>query len=205
MIIATEGIPFILGGFGAAAVGYLLPWKNAGIAVTVLGVLLSAFCTFFFRDPERPLPQDPARIYSPGDGRVLSVGAEDGKTTVRIFLSIFNVHIQRAPCAGTVSEVRYTPGTFRAAMKAEAAANERNRVTIAVEGRKESVETEQIAGLIARRIRCWVRPGDKVAAGERYGLIQFGSQAALHLPPSVRPLVKPGDVVRAGITPIAQW
>jgi phosphatidylserine decarboxylase len=205
MSIALEGLPFILAGAALAAVGYFVPARPFGMALTVLGLLFACFCAYFFRNPERVTPDDPGKIYSPGDGRVLSVSKEDtkGGETIRIFLSIFNVHIQRAPCAGTVEEVRLVPGSFAAAMKDEARFNARNIVRIATP--RGSLEVEQITGLIARRIRCWVKKGDKVAAGERYGLIQFGSQAALHLPPSARALVKPGDRVAGGLTPVAEW
>ncbi|MBI5245496.1 MAG: phosphatidylserine decarboxylase [Elusimicrobia bacterium] len=207
MSIALEGLPFILAGFAAAAIGYLLPNKHIGAAMILTGVLFAGFCAFFFRNPERITPKCPATIYSPGDGTVLSVakeGTDDGET-IRIFLSLFDVHIQRAPCAGTVEEVRYEPGTFLIAMKPGASKNERNVVRISPEGRKENLEVEQIAGILARRIRCWVKKGDKVAAGERYGLIQFGSQAALRLPPGAKPVVKPGDKVYGGLTPVAEW
>ena len=208
MSIALEGLPFILGGCAAVAVGFHLPSKPVGLALSVAGLLFACFCAFFFRNPERSTPKDPQKIFSPGDGRVLSVereGGPDSGETIRIFLSIFNVHIQRAPCSGTIEEIRYQPGTFLMAMKPGARQNERNMVRIAAEGRADSIEVEQIAGLIARRIRCWVKKGDRLRAGERYGLIQFGSQAALRLPPSARALVKPGDKVYGGLTPVAEW
>ena len=208
MSIALEGLPFIAGGCAAVAVGFLLPSKSMGLALSIAGLLFAGFCAFFFRNPERTTPQDPRKIFSPGDGRVISVEREGGPgsgETIRIFLSIFNVHIQRAPCSGTVEEIRYQPGTFLMAMKPGARQNERNLVRIAAQGRGESIEVEQIAGLIARRIRCWVKKGDRLQAGERYGLIQFGSQAALRLPPSARALVKPGDKVAGGLTPVAEW
>jgi phosphatidylserine decarboxylase len=208
--IAKEGVSFVMGGFLIAAVGVAL-FNITGIrwfhALTVLGALAAAFCAYFFRNPERPHPTDKTRIYSPGDGRVISVAQEplhDG-LTVRIFLSIFDVHFQRSPYWGPVREVAYVEGRFAMAMRAEASENERNIVRIAAEGRPGEIVVEQIAGAIARRIRCWVTEGDPLVAGQRYGLIQFGSQVAVHLPVGARPLVKPGDRVVGGITPIALW
>lgn len=204
MKIAKQGIPFVLGGIVVAAAGGFI--LNAiGWLLVVLGIGFAAFCSYFFRDPERELPADSAKIYSPGDGRVLSVAKEGpgDVVTVRIFLSIFDVHIQRAPCAGTVDKIQYIKGSFKAAMKDEAKGNERNIVRIVTS--KGVVLVEQIAGLVARRIECWIQTGQELKAGERYGLIRFGSQAALHLPSSANVLVKPGDRAVGGVTAIAEW
>lgn len=204
-----EGFPFILAGLALAAAGGIGAARGAlcGLAPACIGVIFAAFCAYFFRDPERPLPNDPSRIFSPGDGRVLSVGREGpGETiTIRIFLSVFDVHVQRNPCSGTVEKLHYQPGKFHMAMAAEARENERSVVTLAVEGRPDKLVVEQIAGFVARRILTWLKPGDRVSAGGRYGLIQFGSQAAVHMPASAEELVKPGDRVVGGVTPIARW
>jgi phosphatidylserine decarboxylase len=206
--MAQQGWKFVTLGLGLAAGGLIFARGTAVTwALCLLGLVFTGFCAYFFRDPNRPLPTDSRKIYSPGDGRVLSV-AQEGPgdiLTLRIFLSIFDVHIQRLPCSGVVSMVRYQPGTFKMAMRADAKINERNIVRIAVEGRKDSVVVDQIAGFIARRIVCRVRDGDRAVAGERYGLIHFGSQVAVHLPPSAKPLVQPGDYVLGGVTEIAQW
>jgi len=208
--IAKEGVSFVMAGFLIAAVGVAFA-NVTGIrafhALTIVGVLAAVFCAYFFRNPERPHPTDRTKIYSPGDGRVLSVVQEplhDG-LTVRIFLSIFDVHFQRSPYWGPVREVTYVEGRFALAMRLQANENERNIVRIAAEGRPGEIVVEQIAGAIARRIRCWVDEGDPLEAGQRYGLIQFGSQVAVHLPVGAQPLVKPGDRVVGGITPIALW
>ncbi len=204
MKIARQGYRFIIAGLlfgvGGFAVG---PW---GWGPGALGVAFAAFCAYFFRDPDRDPPTDPAKIYSPGEGRVLSIATEgDGSTTtIRIFLSIFDVHVQRNACSGTVESVMYQKGKFLMAMKPEASQNERSVVRIKPDGR-DSILVEQIAGAIARRIETWCKAGDRVTAGERYGIIYFGSQCAVHLPKSARPIVKVGDRVQAGITPIAQW
>lgn len=176
-------------------------------ALVPLGLGFAGFCAYFFRDPDRPEPADPSKIYSPGDGRVLSVAREGPGdiTTVRIFLSIVDVHVQRMPCSGIVERVQYQPGAFKMAMKDEARMNERNIVKVAPNGGKPSLIIEQIAGFVARRIECWVKDGDAVRAGQRYGIIHFGSQAAVHMPGKTRVLICPGDRVVGGVTPIAEW
>ena len=200
----VDGAGVLLTAF--AAMSGRLGVLTLGVLLCLLGSLFVAFCLYFYRDPERALPTDD-RIYSPGDGRVLSVGREGpGDTvTLRIFLSVFDVHIQRAPCAGTVAKVHYQPGTFRAAMVEEAHHNERSIMTITPEGGKLPLVVEQIAGYVARRIETWPKVGQKVKAGERYGIIYFGSQAAVHFPAGSRCTVKVGDRVAAGVTPIGEW
>jgi len=183
---------------GAQLVGGLLAALLQGFA---------AFTLYFFRDPERPLPTDANKIYAPGDGRVLSVAREGAgdAVTLRIFLSVFNVHVQRAPCAGKVLKVEEIAGSFAAAMKDEARANARTVMTIDPGDGRAPLVVEQIAGLIARVIECWPKAGDAVAAGARYGIIYFGSQAAVHFPAGAKCTVNVGDVVTAGITEIGEW
>jgi len=183
---------------GACALGGLLAFLSFGFA---------AFCLYFFRDPERPLPTDASKIYSPGDGTVLSVAREGpgDQVTLRIFLSVFNVHVQRAPCAGKVEKVQVVEGSFAAAMKDEAKGNARVVMTLDPGAGRGPLVVEQIAGLIARRIECWPKPGDAVAAGQRYGIIYFGSQAAVHFPAGAECAVKVGDTVAAGVTEIGRW
>ena len=176
-----------------------------GTLLAVLAFGFAAFTLYFFRDPDRALPTD-GRIYSPGDGVVLSLGREGpgDVVTLRIFLSVFDVHVQRIPYSGQVSKVKHVAGSFAAAMKDAARGNERVVMTIEPEGRGALV-VEQIAGLIARRIECWRKPGDAVVAGDRYGIIYFGSQAAVHFPAGSRCTVKVGDRVAGGVTPIGEW
>ena len=178
-----------------------------GTLLADVAMCFALFTLYFFRDPERPLPTDKGKIYSPGDGTVLSVGREgnDDGVTLRIFLSIFNVHIQRAPCAGRVTNIQEVAGSFAAAMKDEARGNERVVMTIDPGAGRGRVLVEQIAGLIARRIECWPKPGDAVAAGARYGIIYFGSQAAVHFPAGSRCTAKVGDRMTAGVTEIGEW
>jgi len=204
--IAKQGWRFIITGIVVAIIGAL--WlSTAGWVLIVFGAGFAAFSSYFFRDPDRPMPSDESKIYSPGDGKVLSV-AQEGPgevTTIRIFLSIFDVHVQRAPCSGRVDRIQYVPGSFAMAMRPEAMRNERNIVRIVAMGDREPVLVEQIAGFIARRIECWVQEDQIVRAGERYGMIRFGSQAAVHLPSGARPTVRPGDRAVGGVTVIGEW
>ncbi len=202
MKIAKQGWKYIAFGLAVAIMGgFWAPPLGA------LGLGFSAFCAYFFRDPERPLPNDSDAVYSPGDGRVLSVAREGPGdiTTVRIFLSLFDVHVQRAPCSGTVDQVRYQKGSFLMAMKDESKANERSIVRLKPAGGREPLVFEQIAGFVARRIETWVKPGEAVNAGQRYGIIYFGSQVAVHLPAGCRPVIRPGERAVGGVTPIARW
>jgi phosphatidylserine decarboxylase len=211
MKVAKQGWKLVgIGAAFAAAGGALMTrpgYLIAGAIVVMLGLDFVAFCLYFFRDPERALPTDGSKIYSPGDGRVLSVSREGpgDVVTCRIFLSVFNVHIQRAPTAGTVEKVQSVPGSFRAAMKAEAVANERCVMTIKPSNGRGPLVVEQIAGYIARRIECWPKPGEILAAGQRYGIIYFGSQAAVHFPAGSKCTAQVGDIVTAGVTPIGEW
>lgn len=155
----------------------------------------------FFRDPDRAIPQDPRAIVSPADGRVVQVIEEayQGRPMRRlsIFMSPLDVHVNRAPIAGTVREVSYRKGSFRVASQASASLeNEQNVFT--VQGEQGEVVVKQIAGLLARRIVFWKRPGDTLARGERVGLIKFGSRVDVMVEPQVEWRVKVGDRVRAG-------
>ncbi len=211
MKIARQAWRFVLPAIAMGGVGVWLAGRpgmsapGALLAFTASGFAL--FTLYFFRDPERPFPTDARKIYAPGDGVVLSVAREGpGDTvTLRIFLSVFDVHVQRAPCAGKVAKVQVVEGSFAAAMKAEARGNARVVMTLEAPGRPGALVVEQIAGLIARRIECWPKPGDALAAGQRYGIIYFGSQAAVHFPAGSRCAVKVGDRVTAGVTEIGEW
>jgi phosphatidylserine decarboxylase len=168
-----------------------------------VGVLLTAFVAFFFRDPERSVPHTLGAIVSPADGRVMEVVDADAQTCrVSIFLSVLDVHVNRAPYGGKVRTVSYTPGQFLAAYRHEASlVNEANTVTIEHEGREVAVK--QIAGVLARRIVCRVQPGDILARGQRYGLIRFGSRTDVMLPRDAEVVVRVGEKVRAGETILA--
>lgn len=210
MKIAPQAWQFVVPAVAAGAVGMWLMGRPStvlpGTLLSVLAFGFAGFTLYFFRDPERDLPADD-RIYSPGDGVVLSVAREGpgDVMTCRIFLSVFDVHIQRAPCAGRVTKVAEVPGSFAAAMKDAARGNYRVVMTIEPEGGRELLVVEQISGLIARRIECWRKPGDEVKTGEKYGIIYFGSQAAVHFPAGSKCTVKVGDRVVGGVTPIGEW
>lgn len=198
MRIVSDGIYYaaVLAIIGAALsyVGY--GWMG------VLFYALAAFCLYFFRDPERmPPPGDV--IVSPADGKVVSVRQTSlDETRVSIFLNIFNVHVNRTPIAGKITEVLYRKGKFLVASH-EAASVENEQNTLIVEGARGRVVCRQIAGLIARRIICYKQAGDSVAAGERIGYIKFGSRVDVIFGPEWNLVVKVGDKVAAGNTVLA--
>ena len=199
--LASEGYPFIL--FSAFAT---LSFSLLGLVVPALGaLLLTAFVTYFFRDPARVLPEETDAIVSPADGKVIVVRELDDDCflhervhKISIFMNVFNVHVNRIPLAGTVERVVLTPGRFYAADKDKAVLhNERGALTVATPaGARYAVV--QIAGLIARRIVCRAEPGDRVTAGQRYGMIRFGSRLDLYLPLATEIRVREGELVRAG-------
>jgi phosphatidylserine decarboxylase len=211
MKIAHQAWRFVIPAALVGALGvFLISRPTTGALGGLLGFLgfgFAVFTTYFFRDPERPLPTDANKIYSPGDGVVLSVAREGpgDAVTLRIFLSVFNVHIQRAPCAGTVTKIQTVEGSFKAAMADAARYNARVVMTIDPGQGRQPLAVEQIVGLIARRIECWPKIGDAVAAGARYGIIYFGSQAAVHFPAGSKCTVKVGDKMTAGVTEIGEW
>jgi len=204
MRIAREGIVYIA-----------VP-ATLGIALLVLGfwpvalvfLFLAAFMAYFFRDPHRQTPNDPNAVVAPADGRVTRVVHVDANNdaspvVVSIFLSPLDVHINRAPIAGKISNVAYTRGKFLMATKEEASlVNEQNALTI--EGENITVVCKQIAGILARRIVCWKRPGESLALGERFGLIKFSSRTDLLLPANVEVLVSEGERVKGGATLIGR-
>ncbi|MDP6231851.1 MAG: phosphatidylserine decarboxylase family protein [Nitrospinaceae bacterium] len=161
------------------------------------------FVTWFFRDPERPIPNEPNVIVSPADGKVTEIVTENdpinGETCTRvtIFLNVFNVHVNRVPVAGTIEDVRYNPGKFLAAFNPKASMENEQSIILINTG-KVKVLVKQIAGLIARRIICWPDKGDKYELGQRYGLIRFGSRVDILLPKSAKLSVACGDKVSGG-------
>lgn len=175
----------------------------------VLLLLAALFSLFFFRDFDRDTIADDNLIYSPGDGKVMDVAqvydADHGSyRLVRIFLSVMDGHVQRSPVDGQIKTIEHRKGTFLDARDPRAhLENERNSLTI--ETKRGTVTVTQIAGLIARRIVCWVKPGNSLKQGERFGLIRFGSQVDVELPMSAKILVVGGDRVVSGRTVIAKW
>jgi phosphatidylserine decarboxylase len=170
---------------------------------------LALFVVAFFRDPDRSITDAPGVILSPADGTVLRIDEVDetaffmGRALhVAIFMSPFNCHINRAPVAGSVTYVRYVPGQFRAAyLEKESEQNEQN--WIGFEGDGVKVLVRQIAGFLARRIICRTKPGERLARGERFGLIRFGSRCDVYVPVDAEVLVKPNEAVKGGLTTIA--
>jgi phosphatidylserine decarboxylase len=181
---------------GCALSYFLNPW--AGVPCYVLAL----YCLYFFRDPERTPPAGNVLV-APADGKVVSVKQLDsGETRVSIFLNIFNVHVNRTPIPGTVSDVQYQEGKFLVASH-EAASLENEQNTLTIEGRGTRVVCRQIAGLIARRIVCYKRRGDVVAPGERIGYIKFGSRVDVFFGPEWKTVVQIGDRVSAGTSVLA--
>jgi phosphatidylserine decarboxylase len=196
--VAAEGWPFI---FPPAALACILAWMGWWPVAAPFAVLALVFLGFF-RDPERRPPDVPGGVLAPADGKVMGIVPVDDAWVgpalrLSIFLSPLDVHINRAPVAGLVSGVEYTAGTFRAAYRLEESeANE--RCTVRLEGDAARVTVRQIAGVLARRIVCRVRAGDKLLAGERYGMIRFGSRTDLLVPRGTPLRVGVGDRVRGG-------
>jgi phosphatidylserine decarboxylase len=188
-----------------ALLAIVLGWLTVP-AIAIIPVLLGCFFLWFFRDPERAIPQTPGAIVSPGDGKVTSVGLVniEGRpwNRISIFLSVFNVHVNRSPIGGTIRNVEYRKGKFANAMGAASAEhNEQNIVT--VEGEGQVVVFKQIAGLLARRIVFTKRTGDTVARGERVGLIKFGSRVDVLFAPEAAIQVKLGTTVHGGSSILA--
>jgi phosphatidylserine decarboxylase len=205
--VAKEGIPFIAGG----ALLTLGCWVVGWVGLTCLMGSLTVFTAWFFRNPARTIPQGKNLIVSPGDGTVVAVEEEfehrflkEPSVRISIFLNVFNVHINRMPVEGIVQDVVYTPGQFMAANRPEASAgNEQNALMLRRSDGKK-ILCVQIAGLIARRIVCWVVPGEQVKKGERFGLIRFGSRMDVYLPQNSAIQVKVGAKVKGGSSILAE-
>lgn len=204
---AKEGFPFI---GVAAGVTLLVGWLGWTIAAIGAG-LLTLFVSWFFRNPTRVIPQGAALVVAPGDGKVIAIEEEfeprylkDRSIRLTIFLNVFDVHINRIPCEGIVEDVQYQPGLFLVASKPEATIrNEQNAVMIkTIQGAR--VLCVQVAGLIARRIVCWVSPKEKAVRGERFGLIRFGSRMDTFLPIGTVIKVVVGDHVKGGETIVGE-
>ena len=172
-----------------------------GIAFSLL--LLGAAVAFFFRDPERSIPDDRRAIVSPADGKIIRVEPRGDHVAVSIFLSVLNVHVTRAPIEGVITEEDYRPGQFRVAYD-ERASVENEQLAITIAGEHE-LTFSLIAGIVARRIRFWKKKGQRVGKGDRIGLIRFGSRVDILLPPESESAVRAGDRVAAGTSVIAYW
>ena len=198
-MIVRDGIYYALALAGAGVLVWWLanPWFAAPLWI------LAGFCLYFFRDPERVIPDGPVAV-SPADGKVVAV-KPDGPSCNRIsiFLSVFDVHVNRTPIAGTISSVKYCEGRFLIANK-EACSTQNEQNVVTVEGNGSTVVFKQIAGLVARRIVFNKKPGDHVTTGERIGLIKFGSRMDVLLGPEWEIVVRPGMHVAAGSSVIAR-
>lgn len=205
--VAKEGIPFI--GISAfitlifAIMSYSwLMWPS---------LLLTIFVVSFFRDPERFVPEDQSTLVSPADGKIIVIETvtDDDFTKgqaykVSIFMNVFNVHVNRIPFSGTVKQIMYKPGKFYAADSRRGALHNEHCATILKTDTNHTIAFVQMAGLIARRIVCWLETGDKVKKGRRFGLIRFGSRVDLYLPLDAQILVHKDQKVKAGETPICK-
>ncbi|MBI5057982.1 MAG: phosphatidylserine decarboxylase family protein [Nitrospirae bacterium] len=203
---AKEGYPFILVFISLTAVSALLRvhW------LTAVFLILTLFMFYFFRDPDRVTVPDRDAFYSPADGKIIVIteAVEDEllhekALKISIFMSPLNVHVNRAPCDGVVKDVRHYPGKFLSAFKDEAStANE--HITMLLEGQHGKIVVKQIAGYVARRAVCRVKPGETLAQGQRYGIIKFSSRLDVFLPLNTKVKVKLGDKVKAGETILAK-
>ncbi|WP_455272140.1 phosphatidylserine decarboxylase [Rhizobium herbae] len=207
--VHKEGYPFIAGFFVVSLVlGFL--WEP----LMWIGFILTAWCAYFFRDPERMTPLDDDLVISPADGRVSSIAMmtppeELGLGTVpmlriTVFMNVFNCHVNRAPVRGTIRRIAYRAGKFVNA-ELDKASHENERNGLVIETTHGEIGVVQIAGLVARRIVCWSAPNDTLQAGERFGLIRFGSRLDVFLPEGAEPRVSLGQTAIAGETVLAEF
>ncbi|HEX5639000.1 MAG TPA: phosphatidylserine decarboxylase [Burkholderiaceae bacterium] len=205
-ILAREGWPFIAGALALA----LIVWAVAGFAWSVPVWLVVIFVVQFFRDPPRAVPSQANAVLSPADGRIVKVEkvrdpmTERDALLISVFMNVFNVHSNRAPVDGTVERIQYSAGKFvNADLDKASSENERNAMVVRLAG-GERISVVQVAGLIARRILCYAKEGQRLTRGERYGFIRFGSRVDVYLPLTARPKVAVGDIVHATTTILAE-
>lgn len=196
--IARQGWPFILPLLGLAALGLTIIPPGGGVVL-----LVAAFVTYFFRDPERTIPPGTGLFISPADGKIVGIEPHaQGPagvigTRVSIFLSVLDVHMNRAPMSGTIVDIQYQPGKFAPAFRADAAVNNEQNI-LTLQAGQTRVVIKQIAGILARRIVCWAKMGEMLRAGERFGLIRFGSRVEVFIPDEFAVHVQLGQRVRGG-------
>ena len=201
--IAKEGYPFL----GCAVLITLIVTIFGYKFLTVISLAVSFFILYFFRDPERFTPKERDSLICPADGKVILIEKifddrffQEYVHKISIFMNIFNVHVNRIPQSGTVEKIIYTPGTFYSADSDQGGLRNENCATIITSEAGRKIAVVQVAGLIARRIVCWLEIEDRVKQGDRFGLIRFGSRVDLYIPGSVQISVKNGQIVRAGET-----
>ncbi|MER3430202.1 MAG: phosphatidylserine decarboxylase family protein [Blastocatellia bacterium] len=197
--MAKEGIPFVLLSMLAAMLlGYFNIWSAAAIFA-----LLAGFMIYFFRDPHREIPMEPGVIVAAADGRVTRIDETPAGKLVSVFMSPFDVHINRSPIAGEIVSVEYVKGRKLPATSVDASyLNERNTITI--RGENTEIKVTQIAGIVARRVVCWYGQGAILGRGQKFGLIKFSSRTDVALPPNAALLIRVGDHVKGGETIIAR-
>ena len=207
--VHKEGYKFVLAFLAASLVlGWI--WDP----LFWIGLLLTAWCAYFFRDPERVTPLDDDLVISPADGRISSIVSvappgelglgEDEMLRISVFMNVFNCHVNRAPMAGSVRDVVHKPGQFLNA-ELDKASEENERNGLVIDTVKGPIGVVQIAGLVARRIVCWTSANDRLDAGERFGLIRFGSRLDVFLPANATPRVTVGQTAIAGETVLAEF
>ena len=206
--IASQGYPFIA--FGMMGV-ILFLWLDIPVGWGIFG-LLTLFVISFFRDPERKSPEQEKAILAPADGRVLLIEGKEmtpfstGRAVkISIFMSVFNCHVNRIPVSGRIEKVFYRAGKFYSANQERASVQNEQMALLLQTNEGQEISIVQVAGLIARRIVCWVGSGDTVKRGDRFGMIRFGSRVDLFLPSTVRILIHRGDKVKAGLTILGEW
>jgi phosphatidylserine decarboxylase len=205
--VAREGLPFII---STGLIGFLLIFTGFPFYAIPIGIIF-LFVTYFFRDPERRVYEQANGVLTPADGTILNIRHIDNSSNplgepayrISVFMSLFNVHVNRIPVGGRILDIAYNPGKFFAAnLEKSSGQNENNQITLLTDNGLKIVFI-QIAGFVARRIACWVKEKDHVKAGQRCGLIRFGSRLDIYLPFGSRVIIQPGDKVRAGETIIA--
>ena len=201
--MVREGIPFVVIPLVLATV----PLAFGYWPISVGFVFIAGFMAYFFRNPSRSAPTDPDIVVAPADGRVTVVrrsGLTAPESLVSIFLSPLDVHVNRAPIGGKISDITYKPGKFKVATNEQARlVNEQN--TLVFEGDELTVKCTQIAGILARRIVCWKKVGDRVKCGETFGMIRFGSRTDVLMPPAVQVMVEEGMHVKGGVTIVGKF
>jgi phosphatidylserine decarboxylase len=221
MKFAPEGYPFIFASLFAAAISSLFLlwiWKTgsnkavlySAVFASCFFFLIAVFMLYFFRDPDRDVPQGAGLFVSPADGKVILIKdvfekdyLQSEVKEISIFMSPFNVHVNRAPCDGKVMTVKHSPGIYMAAYKDDASLKNEN-IVLVLDCKEGKVLVRQVAGFVARRAVCRVKAGDTVGRGERYGMIKFGSRLDVYLPKNIEMTVKLGDFVKAGETVLAR-
>ncbi len=207
--VRREGYPFIAA-FGGAAIVLGLVWGP----LFWIGLALTAWCAYFFRDPERVTPVDDRFVISPADGFVSAIGPASPPrelglgagemTRISVFMNVFSCHVNRAPVRGRIARVEHRPGKFLNA-ELDKASEENERNGLVIESPNGTVAVVQVAGLVARRIICWTDAGSSIAVGDRFGLIRFGSRLDVYLPANAVPRVAIGQTAIAGETIIAEF